>query len=411
MTATSLLSRRSILKLLAASACSPALFAEDVFVTRRPGELDIHHIDTGRGNSTLIVGPEGRSFLIDAGSSTSSLETSSPPRPNGSRRPGEWIAEYARRHAGLSRIDYSLATHIHPDHVGDLEANCPASSDGSYKLTGLSDVDALLPIETHIDRAYPNFGNARPLDAPFAANYLAYLQSRVRNHKRVEAAKIGSSRQILLGANGSKLPCEVRLLSANGSIWTGQGETSRSVIPAGRALSAEEQPNENFYSISLRMTFGKFSYYTGGDLYCDTHDGRIPWLDLESPVARLAGKTDVATANHHGYFDATGGEFVRALDAQAYVVQAWDVGHPGPAQAQRMLGEWPGAAHHDVYATESLPANRLINNRFTTHFRSRQGHIVVRVSADTSTFQIHVLDSTREDAPVVFTSQPYRTRG
>ncbi|WP_263417299.1 ComEC/Rec2 family competence protein [Terriglobus albidus] len=400
-----MLSRRSVLRLLAASAVSPSAFAQNpaILPAKRPGELDIHHIDIGRGNSTLIVAPEGHSFLIDAGSSTSSLETSSPPRPNGSRRPGEWIAEYARRN-GISRIDYSLATHIHPDHVGDLEPNCPASSDGSYKLTGLSDVDALLPIETHIDRAYPNFGDARPLDAPFAANYLAYLQSRVRNHKRVEAAKIGSNRQIVL--NGT----EIRILSANGRIWTGQGETSRSVIPAGRALSAEEQPNENFYSIALRMTFGRFSYYTGGDLYCDTHDGRVPWLDLESPVARLAGKTDVAAANHHGYFDATGSEFVRALDAQAYIIQAWDVGHPGPAQAQRMLGEWPGAAHHDVYATESLPANQLTNNRFVSHFRSRQGHIVVRVSANTETFQIFVLDSTREDAPILFTSQPYRTR-
>jgi beta-lactamase superfamily II metal-dependent hydrolase len=400
-----MLSRRSILKLLAASAVSPFAFAQipSTLPAKRRGELDIHHIDTGRGNGTLIVGPDGRSFLIDAGSSTSSLETSSPPRPNGSRRPGQWIAEYVRRN-GVSRIDYSLATHIHPDHVGDLEANCPASPDGSYKLTGLSDVDALLPIETHIDRAYPNFGDAKPLEAPFAANYLAYLQSRVKSNKKVEAATIGSNHQIAL--NGA----EIRILSANGRIWTGQGETSRSVIPTD-ALGAEEQPNENFYSISLRMTFGRFSYYTGGDLYCDTHDGRIPWLDLESPVARLAGRTDVATANHHGYFDATGGEFVRALDAQAYIIQSWDVGHPGPAQAQRMLGEWPGAAKHDVYATESLPANRLLNNRFTPHFRSLQGHIVVRVSADTESFQIFVLDSTREDAPITFTSQPYRTRG
>jgi beta-lactamase superfamily II metal-dependent hydrolase len=403
-----MLTRRSLLRLLAAAPASFRLAqsqAPATLTSKQPGELDIHHIDTGRGNSTLIVGPDGRSFLIDAGSSTSSLETSSPPRPNGSRRPGEWIADYVRRHAGLSRIDYSLATHIHPDHVGDLEANCPASPDGSYKLTGLSDVDALIPIETHIDRAFPNFGDARPLDAPFAANYLAYLQSRVKSNKKVEAATIGSNHQIVLSGT------EIRILSANGSIWTGQDEASRSVIPTGRALSTEEQPNENFYSISLRMTFGKFSYYTGGDLYSDTHDGRVPWLDLESPVARLAGKTDVATANHHGYFDATGGEFVRALDAQAYIVQAWDVGHPGPAQAQRMLGEWPGAAHHDVYATESLPANRLLNNRFAPHFRSRQGHIVARVSANTETFQIFVLDSTREGAPIIFASQPYRTRG
>ena len=41
----------------------------------RPGMLDIHHISTGRGDSTLIVGPDGSTVMIDAGASL----TPSPP--------------------------------------------------------------------------------------------------------------------------------------------------------------------------------------------------------------------------------------------------------------------------------------------------------------------------------------------
>jgi hypothetical protein len=35
----------------------------------QPGFLDTHHINTGRGNSTLMVMPDGTSLLIDAGAS------------------------------------------------------------------------------------------------------------------------------------------------------------------------------------------------------------------------------------------------------------------------------------------------------------------------------------------------------
>ena len=35
------------------------------------GNLEIHHINIGQGDSTLIVGPTGRSLLFDAGESNS----------------------------------------------------------------------------------------------------------------------------------------------------------------------------------------------------------------------------------------------------------------------------------------------------------------------------------------------------
>lgn len=402
-----MLSRRSVLRLLAAapSAYTLAQNSTPGLPSRRPGELDIHHIDTGRGNSTLIVGPDGSTLLVDAGASAAGPETSSPARPNSSRRPGEWIARYAQQMASAKGLSYALVTHIHPDHMGDPLPSCPASSDGSYRLTGISDVDAQLPIGTLIDRAYPNFGKAKPIDAPFTTNYLAYLQARVKAGRAVEAARVGSTYQI-------KLPgCDVRILAANGIVWTGEGEQTRNLIPWGKMSSPEEQPNENIYSIALRLRYGNFRYFTGGDLCNDTHDGRFPWLDIETPVARAAGRVDVAAADHHGYFDATGPGFVKALAAQAYIVQAWDVGHPAMAQAQRMLADWPGAKPHDVYALESLPANALLNSRFAPKFKSRMGHVVVRVAADTRSFRIFVLDATSEAMPVLLESKPYVCQG
>lgn len=63
-----------------------------------PGELDIHQILTGAGNSALLIFPDGTSMLVDAGTPTHDERPGiAAPAPDASRPPGEWIARYARR--------------------------------------------------------------------------------------------------------------------------------------------------------------------------------------------------------------------------------------------------------------------------------------------------------------------------
>ena len=166
-------------------------------------------------------------------------------------------------------------------------------------------------------------------------------------------------------------------------------------------------PGENACSIALRLSYGDFTYFTGGDLSCDTRDNRVHWLDVESPVVKACGPVDVAVADHHAYFDACGPEFVKTLNAQAYVIFAWHITHPAQAQLERMLGAWPGEKAHDVFSTEMLPANQLFNSRWINQMRSRQGHVVVRVARDGKSFRIFVLDSTNEDCVVRQAFGPY----
>src|SRR5207344_1055268 len=69
------------------------------------GALDIHHINTGRGNATLFVLPDGTTLLVDAGDGGNPPPRGTPPRPDASRPPAEWIARYLRA-MGVSAIDY-----------------------------------------------------------------------------------------------------------------------------------------------------------------------------------------------------------------------------------------------------------------------------------------------------------------
>ncbi len=355
---------------------------------RADGELDIHHIDTGRGNCALIVGPDGTAMMIDVGIADVKPETSGEPHPDGSRRPGEWMGRYALRQVSSGKLKYLVVTHLHADHMG-----------------GVPDVDALLPIATVIDRGFPDYGDAQPPVSPYTDTYLAYLKTRVAQGRAVEKVVVGSERQMQMPG------LKIRSIAASGSVWTGVGEAAETHLLAKSSVPASDWPGENVFSQALRLTYGKFSYWNGGDLCCDTEDGRLPWWDTESPAARVAGRTEVATADHHGYFDACGPAYVHSLDAQAYIIQAWDIGHPGSAQMQRMVDDWPGRPLHDVFVTDLLPANALINRRFVPKLKSRNGHVVVRVAKGGESYRIFVVDSSRENGNVTAVVGPYQCRG
>src|SRR5215469_3599333 len=100
------------------------------------GFLDIHQIQTGRGNAAFLVFPDGATMLIDAGAVPDrSGPELGPERPNGSRSPGEWIARYIQHFNPGKDLDYALITHYHDDHMGAIAA-----------------LGKLIPIQTLLDR-------------------------------------------------------------------------------------------------------------------------------------------------------------------------------------------------------------------------------------------------------------------
>lgn len=72
-----------------------------------PGTLEIHHMNIGQGNSALIVGPAGRSLLIDAGETYWNSSTDA-----------QKIGPYVESVLGCKELDYVLVTHFHSDHIG-----------------------------------------------------------------------------------------------------------------------------------------------------------------------------------------------------------------------------------------------------------------------------------------------------
>jgi len=377
------------------------------------GLLDIHHIATGRGNSVLAICPDGTSIMIDAGSAADTSEAVGPARPNGSRRPGEWIGRYALRHLrATSRqdLDYFVLTHFHDDHMGAVFANSPLSRNQAYKLTGVTDVAELVPLRRLIDRGFPNYDYPAPSMYDALVNYIKFAQFASSHGTKVERFQVGSNNQIALRHDPEAYKSfSIQNLSANGEVWTGQGGNTVKLFPDHSLLSASDLPTENSCSISLRLTFGSFRYYIGGDLTCFNRFGSAPWMDVESPVARVAGPASVAVLDHHGYFDATGVDFVRYMRARVYVIQTWHASHPALSVLDELYSPILSPGQHDVFATGIVPAAHLADARLSDKMQSQHGHVVIRVSEGGETYKVFVLDDTSEEPNVLGNWGPYKS--
>ena len=333
----------------------------------KPGVLEIHHLATNRGNSALLILPDGTTMMVDAGAIYGTTPYLSDPLPSGQRRPGEWIGRYAKRRleaSGLTAIDTFLLTHLHGDHVGYLSPDSPLSSEGTYRLTGVSDVAAIVPINRFVDRAWPDYTYPVPANVDFQKNYRAFLQAQSKAGRKIERFRPGSKDQFTLLHKSAGYPSfEIRNLIANGEVWTGEGEQTRKLFPELSTLKPADYPAENPCSCAIRLRYGKFGYYTGGDLTNDTNYGRDPWRDSESPAAEVCGPVSVAVANHHGYFNANGDRYVRALQPQVFVIPAWDSAHPTVNVLNTLFSKAIYPGNRDVFSTLVKQENRIANKK------------------------------------------------
>ncbi len=332
-----------------------------------PGTLDIHQIQTGRGNATYLILPDGRTLLIDAGGVPDRPGPQlAPARPNGSQPPGEWIARYIEQFAPShpAVLDYALITHYHDDHMG-----------------ALATVAARIPIARLIDRGgppplgYPDIGIREPLHP-------------------------GRNDQIV----AQPPDFEVRNVAANGAVWTGQGTDVRQVCPPGETMS------ENELSLALLIRYGRFRYFTGGDIPGIVLDELPACHDLETPVARAIGRVDALLLDHHGWLDTTNAFFLRTLSPRVAVVPAWHATHPDHGVVRRLISTriYPGP--RDLFATELLEAPRTILSYLGEPFLSTHGHVVIRVSDGGARYKVFILEDSDEKRLILAIHGPYESK-
>jgi len=86
------------------AACPGACSAHCACPSHAPGALEVHLIDVWQGDAILVISPDGFSMLVDSGKD-SELDS---------------LVDYLGQ-LGITHLDYTLASHMHEDHIGGLD--------------------------------------------------------------------------------------------------------------------------------------------------------------------------------------------------------------------------------------------------------------------------------------------------
>jgi beta-lactamase superfamily II metal-dependent hydrolase len=394
---------------------APAAVAGSPLPLWTEGCLDIHHINAGRGEAAFLILPDGTTLLVDAGAAPAEAGWTTPPKPDDSRQPGEWMARYIAhmlQRFPTKQIDQAVISHFHIDHMGAISPASRVSASGAYQLGGLTEIGDYLPIRRMFDRNWPDYNWPLPLEDLKMQNYRKFLAWQTANRgMRVERFAAGRNDQLGLLHDKARYPeFEIRNIAVNGEVWTGVAAVTRNHFPPLSSLAPMNYPSENKCCIAFRISYGKFDYFTGGDL--DVRDVELAgpadqWKDIERPVALVTGPVDVYKVNHHANYDANSPFFLSILRPRVSIASTWGASQPAMPVHRRLLSSATYPGPRDVFYTNMM--QETLAALHVDKIKTPTGHIVVRVMPGGAEYFVYVLDDTDESYRIKAVFGPYQS--
>ncbi|HJU56511.1 MAG TPA: ComEC/Rec2 family competence protein [Pyrinomonadaceae bacterium] len=254
-------------------------------------ELLVYVLDVGQGDSILIVSPEGKTVLVDAGD-----------EKNGKR-----VVE-ALKAKGVQQLDYFVATHTHPDHIGGA-----AEVFAAFKVTTALHNDFPPPEVVKANEAAAtaqagdkNQGKQKPPPQPARGR-----GGRVVELPTVKAYNGFKGAAEKAGTEFKKAEPEQKIDLGGGAILTVLAPQPP-FFTRDQIASSRSGNESNANSIVMRLDYGDFSMLLTGDAEAQTEDRLVnKELDLEADILKVA---------HHGSKYATSENFLKRVKAKAAVI-------------------------------------------------------------------------------------------
>lgn len=332
------------------------------------GQLNVYWFDVDQGDSQLIIGPTGKTILIDLGENAYNSK--------GTNTNATAVAAQIRQICGTGsnpvHLDYVMASHQHLDHIGYAgnPGDTQAYGNGLYQLLTPSAVGGLgFTVGQVIDHDAGTWTDADN-NGTCDTGTSAAPAPEVAWHN-VGTTSMTGQRFIcwLYGPAGQpdRAAIEGKVLRlTNAMTWPvldlGGGATAtieeanaRGVMEAdgttpvsGDHSTDANAPSENDYSIGVKVNYGAYNYATAGDSdgeYATSVNG-YTYNDVESVLKTKMGKVETLRANHHGSAHSSSANYVNALDPQMTVISCGtnSYGHPG----NRVLNTYRAIAA-DIY--------------------------------------------------------------
>jgi len=363
--------------------------------------MEIHHINTCRGECTFFVFPDGTTMLLDAGNARVEKE-SEYLVSHLNVLPEEKIVSYVRSAMPPHKdtIDYLVVSNFNSGQIGGLDARTSHTEarKPDYFLSGVTSVCETLKFRKLIDRGFPLYDYPVQNLSIEAKNYVNFVRYQTQsNHLSAERFNVGKVNQIklLYSARDYERYFRIFNLAANGIVWTGKGLDCMPFYSLRQNFKYLK--NENTSSIAMRINYGKFSYYTGADLSGDIEENKDEVTTIDSYVGRICGKVNVCKANDGASILTNTLDFTNAVNADAYIVMPWRTSHLDPNVMERFSKLEEGSKKTRIFAT-ALPEKYLPkNNRYMwgDYISPFTGNIVVKVSDKGKSYKIYIVDDNK----------------
>jgi beta-lactamase superfamily II metal-dependent hydrolase len=303
------------------------------------GELVIRVLDVGPidGDSILISSPAGKTVLIDAGDTTK----------------GKAVVEALKRN-NVQQIDYFIATHPHPDHLGGA-----AEVFKAVKVLNVIDngQEPSVPPELAPPKPAPATKKTatKPATKPVTTKQVASITKFYDDYKSGLAA---SGAKYALAQPGTKYDL------GGGALLTILAP-SEPFFTKEQMKSGGNEPNAN--SIVVRLDYGSFSMLLAGDAEDQTeHRLLTKDVNLEASVLKVS---------HHGSKYASSNDFLKRVKPEFAIVScgAWNrYGHPAQSVLDRLRAINPALK---LYRTD-------LHGEITLTTRGKQDDVAVKTAKE-----------------------------
>jgi len=353
----------------------------------KEGYFDIHAVNSGRGECTFFIMPDGTTMLVDAGEvATTSNYPFVPQRPNTSTRPPETYYRYISHFLPSvcnGSLDYMMLTHFHNDHMGTMASTkYSMHSAGNYRLTGLLALYEKIKFKKYVDRIYPDYNDASLKTTDYTKGYdqiANFTKYNIEKYGLVcEQFDLGSSSQFAMKYNASAYDFKIDNLAQSGYICV-NGKTTD--------LYGDETHYENGMSNGCMFTYGKFNYLSLGDAGANTQ--------VEKPLATAMGiKVEAMKASHHFSVSCMSPAAVSIWTPRVVVTQSFYErdDQPNITSIKNFLNAFVGTKN--LYFTNVVEAQQTSHADVYGTAAGINGHVVIRVSPGGDSFYVYMLDDT-----------------
>ena len=298
------------------------------------GELTIRILDVGpiNGDSILISSPAGKTVLIDAGDTTK----------------GKTVVEALKRY-NVQQLDYFIATHPHPDHLG-----------------GATEVFKAVKVLNVIDNGQPPSVPQQAAPKPTPAR-----QPPARSTRKPPPSltKFYDDYKAALGTSGARY----ETATPGTKYDLGGGALLTILAPSEPFFTKDKMTtggNEaNANSIVVRLDYGSFSMLLTGDAEEQTEYRLLTKeLDLQTRVLKVS---------HHGSKYASSKGFLERVKPEVAIVScgAWNrYGHPSQLVLDRLKAANPNVK---LYRTD-------LQGEITITTRGKDNDMTIKPAKETT---------------------------